>query len=242
MNDAHQCTYTTRQLCLRDELVLKSIVRILHGQTQQNWVYDASPQSHVLILGTHVSASGPSLGLDAIAEPQHHGLTIRVGSDCVKQGHLMLPLRVGDVLVELNHASDVLTHLKNTLNPRAADAMANCHDATYSLLRWPAWNVLQQDSRYLRVATVLSTGATTIADLSSKTGVSVAVCDQMIRVLKLHDLIRTQAAEVNPAMGVSTAPSRALPLQSMVQKDTSTLWGRIRRRLGMDITGTRVSA
>lgn len=238
MKTPHEYTYTTRRMSMRDDLVFKSIIRILHGQTRHDWHFEPSGTADLMVIGPQAASAN---------EDSHqlvHPAMIRVGCDVSGSGHLALPLRVGDVLVEINRAGEMLADLKHTENHLATDTIghAQAQEVLISLLRWPVWDVLQQDSRYLRVATVLATGPSTISLLASKSGVPVEVCDQLVRVLKLHELINTQVVIPHKAANPAT-PAYAPSNTTQAQNDTSspaTLWHRIRRRLGMNIAHTNL--
>jgi len=228
-----QLTYTIRELPMRDELVLKSIIRILHGQTRHDWQYIASPDADLLILGN--DSPGAEGTLDATS---HHGLTIlRVGAGAAPvREDLHLPLRVGDVLVELNRIGDFLSTERDLRNESLSGAPSGRETVEFVLLRWPDWSFLKQDPLFLRVATVLSTHPSTNYDLAAKAGVPIAVCEQFVNQLVSQGLINMKRSEAT-AVAATAAAATGSPYISNkrddAQGDSATLWSRIRRRLGL---------
>lgn len=226
-----QLTYTIRELPMRDELVLKSIIRILHGQTRHDWQFTPSPDADLLILGNEAPQAAGT-----VAASSHHGLTVlRVGARAAAREDLHLPLRVGDVLVELNRIGDFLSTERDLRNESLQGAPAGREAVEFALLRWPDWSFLKQDPLFLRVATVLSTHPSTNHDLAAKAGVPLAVCEQFVNQLVSQGLINMKRTETpSPsAPGASPYISTSRSNDNAAQDDSATLWSRIRRRLGL---------
>ena len=94
-----ELSFTLRRLSIRDELVFKSVMRVLIAQTNQKWVYTDELDASVLVLGSEIAAAY----IEPIPDKSLFKaiLTINALSTGGKF-HLSLPLRVGEVKDMLN--------------------------------------------------------------------------------------------------------------------------------------------
>ena len=94
-----ELSFTLRRLSIRDELVFKSVMRVLIAQTNQKWVYTDELDASVLVLGSEIAAAY----IEPIPDKNLFKaiLTINALSTGGKF-HLSLPLRVGEVKDMLN--------------------------------------------------------------------------------------------------------------------------------------------
>jgi hypothetical protein len=215
-------TFTVRRLLVRDELVFKSIVRILHRQTRHNWLYMPDIDADLVVVG-------PAADVEACPDSMLAGRTVMdVGASELSHQPSTVNLRVGDVLAKLNGFGDRIVAERGPqpkVAPRVYDAS---RDEQYMLVRWPDWGLMQEDRAYLRVATVLATRPVCLHELAVKADAELALCVDFVRKLRSRDLIRITMPQSLAAIPTLAATSVDAP----APKDGS-LWSRIRHRLGI---------
>jgi hypothetical protein len=222
--------YAVRRLKVRDELVLKSIVRILHGQTRHNWLYSPELTADLVIVG-------PAREVDDCPDSALvNCLIMSVGRSELSHQNSTVDLRVGDVLSRLNELGDQIVASRS--NHRVAAAAQQQHDSSrderYALVRWPDWALMQEDRSYLRIATVLAARPVGLRELANKADAEVALCVEFLR--KLHERNLLRASMPVPELALAPPPqsmqSQTAPAPQNAARDGS-LWSRIRSRLGI---------
>ena len=238
-----QVTFTLRHAILQDELVFKSLVRFLSDLLRHQWHYDPSDSADVLVVG-YESASK---GLDAALEELQQRPGIRIGAPEAEPRRLVRPLRVSAVLLALNLAGDEVVRKRSPSGenlPAVAPLMC--------LLRWPPLETLRLDPRFIRVTAVLAAKPTSLPDLIEKCGQPADVCERLIDVLIAAGLVEVltkqndaesravqsarkfDASLPRPKPGSLAAAHEQAQLQSREREQAgASLWGRIRRRLGI---------
>jgi hypothetical protein len=219
-----ELTYTARRLALRDELVLKSIIRLLQGQTRHLWRYTDSLDADLLVLGVHENGDEAHE-----ASTLEHRAVFHVKPDDHGHPAAPLPLRVGEVLVEFNRLGELIEAAKSShALARHASDDESVHERI-ALLRWPDWSLLQQDSCYLRIATVLATRPLTQVELARKSGTDSMTCSAFIRALDLDGLlVRVAPDDIRGVPHATSATST-----NAINPTKPTLWSRIRSRFGI---------
>ena len=232
-------TFTTRYLVLRDELVLKSIVRILQGQTRHVWRYAPTFDADLLVVGHHLKTDDDC---DALNLADRVMLTIK--ADASEQPTGNASLRVGDVLIELNRLGDIITE-SNGKRDLALISNGNSNpDRRFALNRWPDWKLLQGDPRYLRVATVLATRPLTMLELAQKSDCDLGTCNAFVGALDGCQLLRWEAGNEassidaplpSPAKATGDTVRHVVSAVQLSEGDRAkgTLWSHIRNRLGI---------
>jgi hypothetical protein len=246
-------TYTVRQLAQRDEMVFKSVVRVLQGKTRHNWMHTENPDADLVLIGdqmpANTSAGAETIGgsavihISATAGPGFNGLT--------------LPLRIGDVIAQMDTAGDVIGsrgghgHAQTVTAPLsqpAALAVAS-HvqpyresvpaDMRVSLSRWPEATLLQRDIRYLKLATVMTGQPVSIAELAARTQFPIQLCQGFVDALKACQMVRVigELREVQTSPHIASAIEYANKPRPVAPSQHGGLIARIRSRLEM-IVGT----
>lgn len=249
-----QYTYTLRHASLQDELVFKSLARFLMDLLRHQWRYEASDTADLVVVGLESASDGFNASDSALAKRVH----IRVGADEPEPKALVRPLRVSAVLLALNLAGDEIAQQR-----AMAATLAEPSDPVFTLLRWPQLQVLRIDQRFMRITAVLAGKPSTLTNLAKKSSQPPELCERLLAILDAAGLL-TQSGGANssmlrdPATG-SVSPADSSQSQQRVaagvphqtlgglraaqpQFDSSeradtgaSLWGRIRRRLGIAV-------
>lgn len=234
--------FSVEELSARDELLVKSLVRLLGHRTLQHWVFQPDPARAALRI------------LDAEAIPAQVGLpgsapVLLVGrSDPGRGPFLRLPPHADEFERVLNQLGTQI--LQARVQGAAAQAPAPADSApvgggSFRLLRWPAATMLGIPWR-TKLATLMVGQALPINQLHQRSGVSLAECTAFVRELQQAGLLRevvTVGAVVTPApqglvpvtaTSTSGEPAQPAPLPQTVPapKAPPGLLARIRARLG----------
>lgn len=220
-------TYTLRQIASRDEIVFKSVVRVLQGKTRHVWQHTDGPDANLFVLGTQTTGE-PSMSADSAGH-----VVIQVSASAGVDFHgLSLPLRIADVISHLDQAGDeIASRVARPAGPPTVYAPAPVlFNQRVSLARWPEPALLQRDSRYLKLATALTGQPVSITELANRTQFPLVLCQTFVDALRAVGLLRVMD-EVRDAPGhVHTAAPTA---QRTPIVEHPGLIARIRSRLEM---------
>lgn len=195
-------SFTLRSVASRDELVFKSVVRVLQGKTRHQWHHTDDRQADLVLLGDHLSDFAP--------------LTDDLGGRCVihmsaTAGYgfhgLSLPLRIADVIAQLDQAGDDIGRRSGNRAPATGttattttttvttitasrDGGADLSAQRVALTRWPEAALLQRDIRYLKLATALTGQPVSIVELAARTQFPIQLCQGFVDTLKAGHLVR----------------------------------------------------
>jgi hypothetical protein len=231
-------SFTLRQVTPRDELVFKSAVRVLQGRTCHQWLYtDDRQAADLVVLGDCLPDRAPRME-DLLARN-----TLRI-SATVRDGFegLSLPLRIDDVLVQLDKAGRQIAKRETAHKPVSktasntalpSPARASQHDRTPTnarvvLTRWPEVALLQRDIRYLKLAAILTGQPVSIAELAARTQFPIQLCRGFVDALRACQLVRVLDDQHGLKMPVQTPTHGHKPESAPLG-----LIARIRSRLGM---------
>ena len=227
-------SFTLRQVTPRDELVFKSAVRVLQGKTCHQWLYtDDRQTADLVVLGDCLPDRAPRME-DLIACN-----TLRISST-VREGFegLSLPLRIDDVLVQLDKAGRQIANHEAARKPvsktaLAPPARAGQHDRTptnipVALTRWPEVALLQRDVRYLKLAAILTGQPVSIAELAARTQFPIQLCRGFVDALRVCQLVRVLDDQRELKMPMQTPADSHKP-----ESAPPGLIARIRSRLGI---------
>lgn len=215
----HTHTYTLRQLPLRDEVVFKSVIRVLQGKTRHTWLHsDDQDAAELVLLGDQLPAGAVSAGMEKISGRAVIHVSAHGGSDF---HGLAWPLRVADVIAQLDKAGDLIdgrvavspaspisrpaplaamqqaVH-ERQLQPAPVQAQP-AHvpaDQRVSLSRWPEANLLQRDMRYIKLATVLTGKPVSIMELADRTHYPLQLCQSFVDALNAGALVRVMSGDL----------------------------------------------
>jgi hypothetical protein len=189
-------SFTLRQVTPRDELVFKSAVRVLQGKTCHQWLYTNDRQAaDLVVLGDFLPDRAPRMEEPIAPNTLRISATVREGFD-----GLSLPLRIDDVLAQLDKAGRQIAKHEAARRPVAKTALtpparASQHDRTPTnvrvvLTRWPEVALLQRDIRYLKLAAILTGQPVSIAELAARTQFPIQLCRGFVDALKACQLVR----------------------------------------------------
>jgi hypothetical protein len=218
-----QFNYGVEGLKASEELLLKSLVRLLAGRTQHQWVYHPqAPDVWILAHGLPAPvSSGP-----ATAPIITVGKTEKQAPD-----YLNLPLRPNEIEAAFNRVGGTI--LESRIQA-TQDTDVNLYPASYKLSRWPRVHLLGSAER-MRLATLLLSRPLTLAQLSRQSGLSPIVCEGFIDDLKTTGLIETLRIQVVQTPAIKTTEAQnSSPVDSTAPL---SLFARIRNRLNQRVTG-----
>lgn len=214
-------------LSARNEILLKSFVRLLQNATAQEWVYSPTGADLVVLGSEHCAAPSARPEQETVpapTQPLPPRATARlwVGNDRPGEPFTVpLPLHFKDVETALNHIGVWLL-----ANPSAAPAEEpsgaghghgghriddhgngngnrNRNGETYQLLRWPPASFLCTLERK-KAATLLLKAQLDLPTLARRSGMALAECEFFVQTLPF--------LKTTPCAPASAADSQALDL------------------------------
>jgi len=225
-------SYSVEGLPHREEVLLKSLIRLLDHRTHQNWSWKAE-QADLRVVGEQVDAGDPA-GQPAVP-------TLTVAQVDPRRGpFLALPLHTNALEVALNQLGAMVVHARG-LGLGATETAIGEHEE-FRMLRWPPAAVLEAPIR-LRLATLMSNRPASVLSLQQRSPATRQECADFMADLQRAGLLeRLHAAPANagaPAAAASpdsVSPDRrpAAPARGAVQPG---LLARIRNRLGLQPAG-----
>jgi hypothetical protein len=227
--------YAIAGMSARDELVLKSTLRLLSIRVPQPWVY-ASSDATVLFLGRHNPGLDPAMAAASSART-----VVYVGSSAPGQHQLDLPLNPFQVeaLLKLlaGQAQGALPS-----EPAIAPASPAARGATdleantvVSLTRWPSSRVHQQDPARMRLATLLLGRTVTLEQLRAVSALPWEKVLGFARDAQAFGVLKIEAAANVSAEASAISTARAAQPSSPMSTKTPFVPGllsAIRNRLG----------
>ena len=198
-------TYALQGLASREVTLFKSFARLIDHLTQHHWEWrEAGADVLVLAQGVPVAPGTPAIFLCHAAPP-------------LAVDHLALPLRAHELEACLNAIGQRVAAQRAQ---RAAASPTDLGDdnTVAELLRWPP-AVLLNHPDHLRLATLMTGRAMSLATVRQRSGVAAPVCSAFMQQLWHAGLLRV--APVQPR--ARKAPAVAPP----------GLLARIRQRLGL---------
>ncbi len=193
-------SYSVEGLSSREELLFKSLVRMLNHCTEQIWNYD--PHSADLL----VQAKGSSVP-PAMSQTVQQVLTVCAYGEeaecCVT-----LPLHFNQLEKQLNRLGTLLLEARAQASTPEQPA-----SQVLVLRRWPQLALLTAPGR-MQLATLLTGQPLTLAALQQRSGQPLANCMAFVAELRLADLL----APANADLPASTQPADLrLPEQPVLQ-------------------------
>ena len=225
-------SFSVEGLPPREELLFKSLVRLLDHRTHQHWAWRAD-QADLRVVGEQGSA-----GKDG---PFHAVPVLAVGqADAPRGGHfLALPLHAEELEKTLNRLGAMVVHARG-LGLAAAEAEP-ADDEEFRLLRGPPVALLETPHR-IRLATLMTGRPTSLGVLRQRSGLAAQDCLAFIADLRRSGLLENvreapravQHAADGPQPEATTPATP--PAHDPVQPG---LLARIRSRLGLLPAGHR---
>ncbi|TAG26931.1 MAG: hypothetical protein EAZ37_07265 [Burkholderiales bacterium] len=250
-------SYCISGVAAREQIVFKSLMRLLGPRLAHAWVY--MPQGELAVVG-----DPPNLA--AGQTPQAHHLTIDQAQSLLTVGteknngmhYLRLPIQANVMEVQLNAlGSEItaarLTGLRQASNVQSRQTMETQPQAlpmaeplaselplnasfvgTVSLKRWPSQHLVRSAAQ-IRMATILLRPKTTMKDFLALSGQPPENCLQFLHELRTFEFLRVEQHETS-ALRASALEPAALTLAPLAQAAMSpgtSLLSRIRKRLGL---------
>lgn len=230
-------SFSVEGLSAREELLLKSFVRLLGHRTKHIWLYNARPMH----LGTNFKVDLRVVpdGIDTLSIPQaQHVLTLGTVHR-QRDAYLCLPLHAEELEAALNRQGHLIVSLRTALKPSAlpdpivphprasTNALTPSHEAV-RLLRWPPASLLHSTGR-MRLATLMTGPPMTLAVLQQRSGQPAQVCADFVDDLRRAGYIGSPPTEASPA--------RPLEKANTAPKVQPGLLARIRLRFGFQTGG-----
>lgn len=231
--------FSVRQLAARDELLLKSLIRLLSHRTQKRWVYCSDGPVDVVILGDHLYESfadpvesGPAaLG---IAQKSPAPLTLAIGHAQQAQSYFLnLPLHANALEQMLNQIGRAIPAAMAPVASVATGVHFSAGD-TFRLLRWPP-TALLPTVQHRKLATLLSGKSQLLEAVVERSGLQRRECE-----IFLQGLQRLQLLEITSLPAASKAFQNSKPQEALAAGESPVHWraslglvARIRNRLGL---------
>ncbi|UKI10586.1 MULTISPECIES: hypothetical protein [Variovorax] len=234
-------SFSVEGLPPREELLLKSLVRLLDHRTHQHWAWKAG-QADLRVVGGQASTAtdDPAAAVPVLAIGQ---------PDPQRGGHFLpLPLHADELEHTLNRLGALVVHARG-LGLAASDGHI-AENEEFRLLRWPPAALLETPAR-VRLATLMTGRPTSLLLLRQRSGLAPQDCLDFLADLRRAELLESARQPAPPAIAVGaapimlstpSAPDSVLPVDSRPQalaRDTVQpgLLARIRSRLGLLATG-----
>ena len=243
-------TFTLRQMGQRDELVLKSVIRLLQSKTRHTWLHCDNNNSNLVLLGDQPEAGRVNTGLTSGQQAVVHFNS--AGRRDVNA--LAWPIRSDELLRRLNEAGEQLgRHHQQPAaglfagpapQPAAPPGLSNAPSMQrLFLVRWPDAALLRSDPRFTKLATMLTGRPVNLVDLAARSATPLHVCKGfadllnaagLLRVVEPAALTQTAGAQAGFAASSSRPASTSSTTRPAVQAPRGLI-SRIRQRLEMII-------
>ncbi len=227
----------------REQLVFKSLMRLLATRLRNEWVY--LPQAQLLVIGDLPLSQEDILtcGAPSALAKLHVGTNLPDGAQnlCLPikanileerinaLGKKILAARVNNSLAVAAHA-EFEPRLHRTIMPADAPFATAALDTSQSfkLKRWPPSKLLNLQGR-IRMATVLLRRVVSLQELSKYANQEEHVCKGFLAELWAADLLSAQTTKPPTADAIAVPQVLATPLST----PKTSLLSRIRLRLGL---------
>lgn len=228
-------SYSVEGLPHREEVLLKSLIRLLDHRTHQNWSWKAE-QADLRVVGEQVAIAAAPL------QPPVPTLTV-AHADPQRGPFLALPLHTDALEVVLNRLGAMVVHARG-LGLAATEIPIGEHEE-FRMLRWPPAAVLEAPIR-LRLATLMSNRPASVLSLQQRSPATRQECADFLADLRRAGLLeRPGAAPASPgapgALVAASAPDSVFPDSRFPAPTRDNvqpgLLARIRNRLGLQPSG-----
>lgn len=224
-----QRKFSVSGLNSREELVLKSFVRLLEHRTHHAWQY--APMTAELCFA---SEGAKQLRLPA----QHVQQILTLGtSPSNRPGYLQMPLHAHELEAELNRLGALIVPVAQAVQTSVEAAGTAPYESLDTepmrMLRWPPPALLKAPGR-LRLATLMTGKQMTVDRLQQSSGLGLEQCRSFFGDLRAANILATATDTLMPPQVIvqGVAPASPPPQQNKV---SNSLISRIRMRLGIQI-------
>lgn len=221
-------SYSVEGLQHREEVLLKSLIRLLDHRTHQNWSWKAE-QADLRVVGAQIAI--------AAASPQPAVPTLTVAHADPQRGpFLALPLHTDALEVALNRLGAMVVHARG-LGLAVTEVPMGEHEE-FRMLRWPPAAVLEAPIR-LRLATLMTNRPASVLSLQQRSPATRQECADFLADLQRAGLLERAASP--GVLVAASAPDSVFPDSRFPAPARDTvqpgLLARIRNRLGLQPPG-----
>ncbi len=214
-------SFSVDGLPAREELLLKSLVRLLDHRTQQHWLWKVE-QADLRIVGDHPPAVDQ--GAQKIVP------TLTIGQSDPQHGHFLpLPLHADALEAMLNRLGAIVIHARGL--GLAAPGENAAEEAQFRLLRWPPAAMLDTPVR-MRLATILASRPTSLATLQQRSATTLQACIDFLDALQQAGFVERAGPAPSPRAPDAAPAATHAPAARDIAVPPGLL-ARIRSRLGL---------
>jgi len=243
-------SFSVEGLPARDELLFKSLVRLLDHRTQQHWAWQVE--------GADLRVVGDRLPEPPAEADDRSAPLLTIGENPPSRGpFLRLPLHADALETMLNRLGAMVIHARELGLAASRDRAAE-RGEEYRLLRWPSLALLETTMR-MKLATLLASRPASLQALQQRSGASAQECADFIAALEKAGFVTASSSNNTSnsrsdgtGFAASRAPESIWPdSQASTGSDASHvpavardtvqpgLLARIRSRLGLLASGPR---
>lgn len=216
-----QLTYSIAKLSRRDEIVLKSSMRVLDHRFMHHW----TTMQH----GGDVRVTS-----DAVGDQAGAALVLYAGNDAiVKSISVPLPLRASDVERAFNLMGEAIVRIRGAKDSQAT--LTYRDDEILRLKRWPTDALMHTDDR-LRLGALISIRPCSLDTLQRHSELPMAVCRAFVEDLMRAGLVLTSSS-TEAGLPPHPDPSAQAPWTKAAAPSRGLL-ARIRTRFGFSARET----
>lgn len=195
-----------------DELLFKSLVRLLSYRTEHNWTF-ATDKVDLRVIGEEMTELAPNAGQTGILWVGH--------AKVHRTPFLHLPIHANELERLLNTLGDnILAEQKTAPQPSSF-----LRDEMFMLQRWPPTSLLGSPAR-IRLATLMAGQPISLDTLVLRSGATAQDCEMFCQELDRAGVLQRHGAPAQPQRAMNEAPA-------LKARPDLSLLGRIRRRLGI---------
>ena len=216
----------------REELILKSFIRLLDHRTFHAWQYAPMTAELCFVAEGAKQSRLPTQQVQQIQQILMLGI-----NSSNRLGYLQMPLRALELEAELNRLGSLIVPVNLTIQ-LSLGAHSTSRDKSLEMqpmrmLRWPPSALLKAPGR-MRLATLMTGQQMTVYSLQQRSGESLAECRAFFGELRAANLLAAApGAQLPPQAGAQiVTPASPLPQQN---RTSTSLISRIRLRLGIQI-------
>ncbi len=217
-----QFSFAIAGLTDREELLLKSLVRLIDHRTHHQWMYTEQTADVWLV------AQGSKAPTTAFLQGKQPQILVFSPTALINsEAQLARPFKAEQIEAALNHTGAILavSELSQTDQPKSTLV------ETYKLIRWPTLLVQGNPKRVL-IASALLGKHMSLPEIIKQSNAPEADCVEFINALKMEQLVTVKQdhlAPPNPTIISSTHKVDKVSSQA-------SLFSRIRSRLMLKIT------
>jgi hypothetical protein len=233
-NSRLQFNYAVEGLSAREELLLKSIIRLLDHRTKHTWVYDPAKADlwivdHESSVPSKAKYQNPLHMIRTLASLQTaeviSGASDSATGDADKS---VMRLNAQNVEITLDQVGNWFGVKLNNLTE--IDSNSDLQAESYKLLSWPT-RLIQGDVTRSRISAMMLGKPLTMKDIVSKSGCDLGICEAYVQALKAEGFI--DISKVIDSNVLEPLPAHKLLEQvtSIKQNKPLSIFARIRNRL-----------